>query len=323
MPSVGQQTTSKQGKVGSGVGSGEDHITDPLLEKPGLEPGATHLTVEGDTYWGMSQQYGVSVEELRSWNLYPDTGIPIDVEINLTPYSTAGASGAVGTGDDFSTGAEDGSDDVATIVKLREWSDEALIWLFAQQMVFYGGDQGAAMATQFFTGEGAMLEHESGSSLSALMKDTGEYETFHEGVRELILGQMATLMKKTTDPVELQNSLDLSDLPNIYFSDVESLIGNMKLAIAIGGTQKREVLVSNMKVTGPIYNMDIQYNIYDDFGVDVEDVKKYADSSLSLLTKLDEALAAMWILQHERSKGKPFINKVIMTDKVSGIALPD
>lgn len=46
-----------------------------------------HRTVKGDTYGKISQKYGVSIENLREWNGYPDKKIPIGVDIYLTEPS--------------------------------------------------------------------------------------------------------------------------------------------------------------------------------------------------------------------------------------------
>ncbi|MGG1291369.1 phage baseplate protein [Bacillus smithii] len=42
-----------------------------------------HITKKGDTYWGLSKKYGTSIAQLRSWNKYPDTKIPIGVKLRV------------------------------------------------------------------------------------------------------------------------------------------------------------------------------------------------------------------------------------------------
>jgi LysM repeat protein len=42
-----------------------------------------HVTKKGDTYWGMSRTYGTSIAQLRAWNKYPDTKIPIGVKLRV------------------------------------------------------------------------------------------------------------------------------------------------------------------------------------------------------------------------------------------------
>ncbi len=51
----------------------------------------THTTKKGDTYSGLSEQYGVSVENLRAWNGYEDTKIPIGVDLIVSdPFQKRG-----------------------------------------------------------------------------------------------------------------------------------------------------------------------------------------------------------------------------------------
>lgn len=42
-----------------------------------------HVTKRGDTYWGLSKKYGTPVSQLRAWNKYPDTKIPIGVKLRV------------------------------------------------------------------------------------------------------------------------------------------------------------------------------------------------------------------------------------------------
>lgn len=42
-----------------------------------------HVTKKGDTYWGLSNKYGTSIAQLRTWNKYPDTAIPINVKVRV------------------------------------------------------------------------------------------------------------------------------------------------------------------------------------------------------------------------------------------------
>jgi LysM repeat protein len=42
-----------------------------------------HVVKKGDTYWGLSKKYGTSVNQLREWNKYPDTKIPVGVKLRV------------------------------------------------------------------------------------------------------------------------------------------------------------------------------------------------------------------------------------------------
>lgn len=40
-----------------------------------------HVVKKGDTYWGMSGKYGTSIAQLRAWNGFEDTKIPIGAKL--------------------------------------------------------------------------------------------------------------------------------------------------------------------------------------------------------------------------------------------------
>ncbi|HEY4281155.1 MAG TPA: hypothetical protein VGM91_23275 [Conexibacter sp.] len=81
------------------------------------------------------------------------------------------------------------------------------------------------------------------------------------------------------------------------------------LQAVIGGTQGRMLWINSF--TGNValrtYSMELNFMIFDDFGVDEHDL--YAPG-----------LIPFWVLQHERSASKyaPFVNKLDLTATVSG-----
>ncbi len=42
-----------------------------------------HTVKKGDTYWGLSKKYGASINQLRTWNSYPDTKIPVGAKLRV------------------------------------------------------------------------------------------------------------------------------------------------------------------------------------------------------------------------------------------------
>ncbi|MED4979399.1 LysM peptidoglycan-binding domain-containing protein [Geobacillus stearothermophilus] len=53
----------------------------PTPKKPGNA--VYHITKRGDTYRGLSKKYGTPVSQLRAWNKYPDTKIPVGVKLRV------------------------------------------------------------------------------------------------------------------------------------------------------------------------------------------------------------------------------------------------
>jgi len=42
-----------------------------------------HVVKKGDTYWSLAKKYGTTVKQLREWNRYPDTKIPVGVKLRV------------------------------------------------------------------------------------------------------------------------------------------------------------------------------------------------------------------------------------------------
>jgi len=53
----------------------------PIPKKPSTA--VYHVVKRGDTYWKLSKKYGISVNQLRKWNKYPDTKIPIGIKLRV------------------------------------------------------------------------------------------------------------------------------------------------------------------------------------------------------------------------------------------------
>lgn len=67
--------------------SGEKKQVGERDTKPGSNTPVTakfHTVVKGDTYWGLSQKYGVSVSSVMALNTYPATKIPIGVKLRIS-----------------------------------------------------------------------------------------------------------------------------------------------------------------------------------------------------------------------------------------------
>lgn len=42
-----------------------------------------HIVKKGDTYWALSKKYGSTVQQLRTWNKYPDRQIPVKAKLRV------------------------------------------------------------------------------------------------------------------------------------------------------------------------------------------------------------------------------------------------
>jgi hypothetical protein len=61
------------------------YIIDPFgLDGEPNQEVKTHVAVKGNTYWGLSKKYNVSVAQLREWNGYDDKKIPIGAVVQVS-----------------------------------------------------------------------------------------------------------------------------------------------------------------------------------------------------------------------------------------------
>lgn len=55
----------------------------PVSKKARTTSARYHITRAGDTYYGLSRKYGSSIQQLRTWNRYPDRQIPIGIKLRV------------------------------------------------------------------------------------------------------------------------------------------------------------------------------------------------------------------------------------------------
>ena len=162
------------------------------------------------------------------------------------------------------------------------------------------GSTGRDMVAHFRSGAGTTWTHGVGSRLNV--------EATHEDAvnsavanAQLQLGAQLRTMRALRS-VDCR-ALSLSPVPAIHFGFGDSLA----LKGIIGGTQGGDVYLMSMRPVDPTactYALDLQFVIYDDFGVDDDDL-------------YFPALIKFWILQHERPGNRPFINRLIVNRTIT------
>ncbi len=55
----------------------------PAPKKARATTARYHVAKKGDTYWALGRKYGTSVQQLRTWNKYPDRRIPIGAKLRV------------------------------------------------------------------------------------------------------------------------------------------------------------------------------------------------------------------------------------------------
>ncbi len=165
--------------------------------------------------------------------------------------------------------------------------------IMARELMLLAGRKGYEMVHHFRYGGGKTFEHKPGDDLSDLTIVTEAFKKIYDEVYKQVKQHFTDQAKKGTIDY---SKIKLTKIPSLSFT-----FGNScsTLKAIIGGTQEIGIFLSNVsieaighKVTGRI-----RFDIRDDFGVDDSDL--YSPS-----------LIAFWILQHERSGYRPFVNKI-------------
>ena len=121
------------------------------------------------------------------------------------------------------------------------------------------------------------------------------------------------LSKNVTDAFKQEMQRNKGNYNNLAFNRYKiqlpnwSNISSLQLLALVGGTQQVDIYLNkiNYNNSDKTYDAEVVINLIDTFGVDEDDTKLKKSlmgmmGTLEYLTDEDDALKAMWILQHER-----------------------
>ncbi|MCZ7356846.1 MAG: DUF4157 domain-containing protein [Candidatus Methanoperedens sp.] len=156
------------------------------------------------------------------------------------------------------------------------------------------GAEGLRMVTHFSGGTGTKLTHDSSSTLGADALVSGTFSRLHASVIREIERQLTSM--DAAGVIDCNAiTLPTAGVPAVSFGFSDSTA----LKAIIGGTQGLSIRITRFSINLSlrIYDIELQYLICDDFGVDTTDL-------------YSPALIAFWVLQHRRSGNVPFINEL-------------
>ncbi|TDQ22712.1 eCIS core domain-containing protein [Tenacibaculum caenipelagi] len=224
------------------------------------------------------------------------------LDCTSTPYLLGARTPHYGRGNDFkyfdfpslSTG------DWLKVAPFRLMPDGMLEFGMENVLRGLAGSDGVDMVNHFRGGSGSTWTHGLGSRLSR----EATYCPSVNGAMSYIKTQLAAQLRvmKTMGAIDC-SAFSISPLPVFHFSFSDSVA----LKGIIGGTQGMDVYLKSLRLKDQAtcaYEFEIQLAIFDDFGVDESDL-------------YFPALIKFWILQHERSGNKPFINKLLVNRTIT------
>jgi outer membrane protein OmpA-like peptidoglycan-associated protein len=231
----------------------------------------------------------------------PSPGITF---IPCTAPFLIGSRGACGTGADFAFHDFPSTttwQDVRLALSRRypDWVNESKM---KAELNLLAGSEGTDAFTHFASGTGTTRTHGTSSTLSTLAAGSGTFASALRTARSEINRQISSQAAGGTIDCSMLN-IPSSSMPAIGFGFSDG----STLKAVIGGTQGLQVHVLGMTVNTSTrsYDMQLQFTICDDFGVDTSDL-------------YSPGLRGFWVLQHERSGYRPFINEIIVEPTFSG-----
>jgi hypothetical protein len=180
------------------------------------------------------------------------------------------------------------------------WINESNVLV---ELALAARSEGINAFRHFASGAGTTLTHGLGSELSTLAEGSGTFATALSAVRAEVHRQISSQAASGVIDCSLLY-LPEASMPSISFGFWYS----PTLKAVIGGTQGLEVHILELTVDPAKrkYKMKLRFTICDNFGVDKTDLRWYS-----------AGMSALWVLQHERSGYKPFVNEIIIEPEFS------
>jgi len=166
------------------------------------------------------------------------------------------------------------------------------------ELGLHAGSEGFRMVTHFASGTGSRLIHNAASPLGSRARSSADVGRTHSAVRRLLQMQLTAMAASGTIDCSLLN-LPSTSVPRPHFTYLGS--GPMLKGI-VGGVQGLTIEMTRFIITPATRNyfLGMRYIIEDDFGVDATDL-------------YSPGLISFWVLQHERSGYRPFVNQIDLT----------
>ncbi len=153
---------------------------------------------------------------------------------------------------------------------------------------------------------GRLLHHPAGSELSNDMVRVTKVRDFIARIK-----QSADQQLRAQRPYGVVTAAGMQLPADLTLSTFErDATYTAKLRALVGGIQGVEVFARRLRDTGPAegvsgYRLDLMLRIKDDFGVGSDDLYQ-------------EGLIAMWMLQHQRAVGVPYVNMIDIQFPIAG-----
>ena len=254
---------------------------------------------EGDTLWGLAER---KLGDGNRWSEFgkPDGSRFTEEEArNLQPGETIYR---IWSRSNPGYGKDDGQDEFTSgdleksqPLSLKEQKIYEVKFSESLKAALFYKPVANDLVNHFLEGTGETFQHNPGSDLSNMVKNSQEFKDFVTSVNRNIDNGIKN--QKTTNGTVNPSNLEIQ-VPSISFPPL-----NINLFAAIGGTQGTDLIIKDFaykEVNGKkTYSGTLRVIIYDDFAAGNDDRKRLS------------SLEAMWNLQR-RGTAKPFVNKVIV-----------
>lgn len=228
--------------------------------------------------------------------------------LNVIPCSSlpflVGSHGGCASGRDFMFADHPSLSFVDTlkVLPFRVKLDTELLAIFAAELGTLAGSIGLGMISRFSSGSGTTLVHGTASPISIMAAVSGTFAGALGAVRRDIGSQIAA--QASTGAIDCNRlNIPSASMPRISFTFSDGTT----LKAAIGGTQGLNLYITSFTALpgSRTYAITLRFVICDDFGVDESDL-------------YSPGLISFWVLQHERTGYRPFVNEIIIEPTITG-----
>ncbi len=326
-PPKGTKAINKTKKSISGSSSQNDLIPDNFFdvfswgEENKNKLVKTHVAQRDDTYYSLAIKYNVTVEQLKEWNKYEETEIPIGARIIVSNPGIIGKSKRMpGVGNDMGSEnythqeAKNDIGDSRALAKRQKWTNKELEDDMTELgETFADGEINESMVRGVF-------EHFYGGTGTPYTDDLlTESVKNHPSTQRFMYKQIAQKFQNLVwdhSGYKPDDAFDLDLKGNPRYNEVGFLgIGSGDedngLKITINDVHAYEVKVDEYHEYGNIYQAKILLTLYDHFGLNTTDFTEHNYATFY------PGFYSWYVLQWQRGY-KPFVTTIPIKFNIHG-----
>lgn len=283
----------------------------------------THKTKKGDTYSSLAKKYDVTVQELRGWNKYEDTKIPVGVDLIISDPNVIGVSEhKPGVGPDMAS-AHMTDIEAANVIgggtnydlqRRQNWSEGQLETEMKELGdAWASSDKDRAMVSRVFN---HFLNGKGEAFIDGYLTDKAlNHGSTQKFIHRDLIPKFDLLVKRNHGYRSGDPSFNLDIYGGPRFNETDWWIfggdNNTGLKITINDIWAYRIKVVNYTEVENQYHAVVALTLYDHFGLDSKDFTEHT------FAPIYPGFYSWFILQYQKGR-HPFVTTMPMLINISG-----